>query len=110
MSATLILEVIALLLSIPVARNEGASGVGVVLVCLLVVTHLALCVFVRRAWFLVAVFVLQALIVIGWVIAAPLGILGIVFTIAWGLLVWMRTEYRRRLAAGTLPVPPPAGR
>ena len=36
---------------------------------------------------------------------------GIVFAIVWGSIIWFRNEFRRRLAAGTLPEPtPPPGR
>lgn len=112
MSATLILEAIVVLLSIPVARNtgSGASWLGVLLICLLSVALIAACVFVSRRWFLPAVLFLQALIILGWLITPSLGVMGIVFSLVWGLVIWFRNEFRRRLAAGTLPEPvPPVG-
>ena len=113
MSATLILEAIVALLSIPVAANTGSgtTGFGVALICLLAVAMIALCAFVSRPWFLTAALTLQALMVLGWLITPALGVMGIVFGIVWGSIIWFRNEFRRRLAAGTLPGPtPPAVR
>jgi len=111
MSATLILEAIVVLLSIPVARNTGAGWLSVVLICSLSVALIALCAFVSRSWFLPVALALQGLMVLGWLITASLGVMGIVFGAVWALIIWFRNEFRRRLAAGTLPEPgPPAGR
>ncbi len=113
MSATLILEAIVVLLAIPVARNTGAGtgALGVVAICLLAVALIALCAFVGRTWFIGAALALQGLTVLGWLITATLGVMGIVFGLVWALILWFRSEFRRRLAAGTLPMPAtPAGR
>ncbi|GGL84865.1 DUF4233 domain-containing protein [Nakamurella endophytica] len=109
MSAVLVLEAITVLLSIPVARNTGSGtgAVGVLLICLLAAAMVALCAFVSRPWFLTAAFVLQGLTVLGWFINPSLGVMGVVFAAVWALLWWFRQEFRRRQAAGTLPVPPP---
>ena len=40
-----------------------------------------------------------------WLITPPLGIMGIVFGLVWASILWFRGEFRRRLAAGTLPGP-----
>jgi hypothetical protein len=112
MSATLILEAIVALLSIPVAANTGGgtSAFGVALICLLAAALIALCAFVSRPWFLTAALTLQGLMILGWLITPALGVMGIVFAIVWGSIIWFRNEFRRRLAAGTLPepTPPPA--
>ncbi|MGI8590811.1 MAG: DUF4233 domain-containing protein [Nakamurella sp.] len=111
MSATLILEAIVVLLSIPVARNTGAGWSSVVLICSLSAALIALCAFVSRSWFLPFALALQGLMILGWLITASLGVMGIVFGAVWALIIWFRNEFRRRLAAGTLPEPgPPAGR
>lgn len=113
MSATLILEAIVALLSIPVAANTGSgtSALGVLLICLLAVALIALCAFVGRPWFLTAALTLQGLMILGWLITPALGVMGIVFAIVWGSIIWFRNEFRRRLAAGTLPKPTtPPGR
>lgn len=113
MSATLILEAIVVLLSIPVAANTGSgtSAFGVALICVLAFALIALCALVTRPWFLPATLTLQGLIILGWLITPALGVMGIVFAIVWGSVIWFRNEYRRRLAAGTLPEPTtPPGR
>lgn len=113
MSATLILEAIVVLLSIPVAAKTGSgtSAFGVVLICLLALALIALCAFVTKPWFLPTTLTLQGLMILGWLITPALGVMGIVFAIVWGSVIWFRNEYRRRLAAGTLPEPtPPPGR
>jgi hypothetical protein len=113
LSATLSLEAIVVLLSIPVAANTGSgtSAVGVVLICLLAFALIALCEFVSKPWFLPATLTLQGLMILGWLITPALGVMGIVFAIVWGSVIWFRNEYRRRLAAGTLPEPTtPPGR
>jgi hypothetical protein len=109
MSATLILEAVVVLLSIPVAKNTGSgtNAVGVVLICLLAVALIAACAFVSRPWFLPAALTLQALMIIGWLITPSLGVMGVVFGLVWALIIWFRNEFRRRLAAGTLPEPTP---
>ncbi len=107
MSATSILEAIVVLLAIPVAKNTGSgtSALGVVAICILAVALIALCAFVSKPWFLPAALGLQALMILGWLITPSLGVMGIVFGLVWALIIWFRNEFRRRLAAGTLPEP-----
>ncbi len=109
MSATLILEAVVVLLSIPVAKNTGSgtSALGVVLICLLAVALIALCAFVSRPWFLPVALTLQGVMIVGWLITPSLGVMGVVFGLVWALIIWFRNEFRRRLAAGTLPGPTP---
>ncbi len=109
MSATLILESIVVLLSIPVAENTGSgtSALGVVAICLLAAALIATCAFVSRPWFLAAALALQGLMILGWLITPSLGVMGLVFGMVWAVVIWFRNEFRRRLAAGTLPKPPP---
>ncbi len=111
MSATLILEAIVLLLAIPVARNTGSGtgAGGVIAICVLALVAIALCAFAGRTWFVWAGFALQVLTIAGWAISTWLGLVGVVFGLVWVALYWFRQEYRRRLAAGTLPGAPPAG-
>lgn len=112
MSATLVLEAIVVLLSIPVAANtgSGASPVGIAVICILAVAMIALCAFAGKPWFLRAALILQALTILGWLITPALGVMGIVFAVVWGSIIWFRNEFRRRLAAGTLPEPTPPPR
>lgn len=111
MSATLILEAIVILLAIPVAVNTGnqVGGAGVAVICVLAVLHIGACAVVSRPWSFSLIFVLQALVIAGWALSGSLGVMGVVFAAVWGLILWFRTEFRRRQAAGTLPSqqPPP---
>jgi hypothetical protein len=111
MSATLVLEAIVVLLALPVAINTG-GGVGpgwVALICLLAVALVGCCVIIRRPYALTVILVLQALMTAGWFITPTLGVMGLVFASVWALILWFRAELHRRLAAGTLPEPPPSG-
>ena len=105
MSAILILEAIVILLGIPVAENTGAGTgtVGVVLICALAFAHILSCAVIRRSYAVGVILVLQALLIACWAINASLGVMGIVFAIVWALVLWMRREFRRRLASGLLP-------
>jgi len=112
MSATLVLEAITVLLSIPVAANTGSGvgPVGVVIICVLAALLIAACVIVAKPYALPVIIGLQVVMIGCWVISAPLGVMGIVFGLVWSLILWFRGEFRRRLAAGTLPGPPqPSG-
>lgn len=105
MSALLILEAITLLLAIPVAEKTevGAGPAGVAFICSLALAHVIMCAFVSRAFAVPAIGALQVLVIAGWAISPPLGIMGIVFVLVWGAILYFRTEFRRRQAAGTLP-------
>jgi hypothetical protein len=105
MSATLLLEGITVLLAIPVARNtgNGISAWGVVAIVLLAVALIAACAFVRRPWAVSMIVGLQALTVCGWFLSAPLGMIGVIFGLVWVVIFYLRAEFRRRAAAGTLP-------
>ena len=107
MSATLVLEAITVLLAIPVAANTGGGvgPAGVVIICLLAVLLIGACAIVSRPYAVPVIVTLQALMIACWVITPPLGIMGVVFGLVWALILWFRGEFRRRLAAGTLPGP-----
>lgn len=110
MSATLVLESIVVLLALPVAINTG-GGVGpvwVVLICLLAVALVGCCVIIKRPYALTVILVLQGLMIAGWFVTPTLGVMGLVFAAVWALILWFRAELHRRLAAGTLPEPPPS--
>ena len=107
MSATLVLEAITVLLAIPVAANTGGGvgPVGVTIICVLAVLLIGACAIVSRPYALPVILSLQVLMIACWVITPPLGIMGVVFGLVWALILWFRGEFRRRLAAGTLPGP-----
>lgn len=108
MSATLVLEAITVLLSIPVAANTGAGvgAGGVIVICILALLLIAACTIISRPWAVPVILGLQVVMIACWLISVPLGVMGIVFSLVWALILWFRGEFRRRLAAGTLPGPP----
>ncbi len=58
----------------------------------------------RRPWGLAVALLLQvAVIVAGFLLVPALGVMGLVFALVWLLLLWMRREVARRMAAGELP-------
>jgi hypothetical protein len=105
MSATLLLEGITVLLAIPVARNtgNGTSGWGVLAIVVLAFALIAACAFVRKPYAAAMIIGLQLLTLLGWFISAPLGIVGVIFSLVWLTIFYLRAEFRRRAAAGTLP-------
>ncbi|HET8588317.1 MAG TPA: DUF4233 domain-containing protein [Nakamurella sp.] len=111
MSALLVLEAIVILLGIPVAANtgNGAGPVGVGLICALAAAHLACCAVISRPFAVPVIIALQVLLIACWLISGPLGVMGIVFALVWGAVLYMRREYRRRAGAGLLPRPDDPG-
>jgi Protein of unknown function (DUF4233) len=105
MAATLLLEMIVVLLSIPVVSRLGSGMatwqgvlVGVLALCLLLT-----CAVLRRPWGIWVAVGLQVVLIACWVALPALGVMGLVFGAAWAVLLWMRWDVTRRMAAGTLP-------
>jgi len=103
-SAILILEAIAILLGVTVIANGGTSApgwqIGVILAVAL--AHVLAPVVMRKRLAFWLIFLLQAVLIGCWAIDAAIGITGVVFLVAWLLILFMRREFRRRLAAGTM--------
>jgi hypothetical protein len=103
-AATLILEVIVVLLALPVISHLGGGlgwGSGVY------ITVLTLGLFVgaglqRRSWAMKYNLTLQVLMVAGFVFHFSLGVMGIVFCLVWGFILRARAIVAERYAAGTL--------
>jgi hypothetical protein len=95
-----------------VAANTGggAGPIGIAVICLLAVLLIAACAIVAKPYALQVILGLQVVMVACWLITPPLGVMGIIFGLVWAVILWFRGEFRRRLAAGTLPGPPqPSG-
>lgn len=107
-SATLILQALTVLLSIPVARNTGSgtTAVGVIIIVVLALAMIMACAFVKKPWATAMIVTLQVLTIAGWFISGYLGVVGVIFGIAFAVIFWFRYEYRRRGAAGQLPGQP----
>lgn len=103
-SAVLVFEAIAILLGLTVLAPGDASAplwqIGTVLA--LAFAHILTPMLIKKRWVLGLIAALQALVVACWVFSPAIGIIGVVFVVVWGLLLWMRREFRRRVAAGTI--------
>jgi hypothetical protein len=105
MSATLVLEVIVVLLALPVVAKLGdglATWQGV-LVGALALALLVTCAFLRRPWGRWLAAGLQLVMIACWFAMVALGILGLVFGLVWAVLLWMRHDVATRMAQGRLP-------
>lgn len=105
-AATLVLEAIVVLLALLVVPRfgSGSTALGFGVIAGLAIAMILASGVQRRPWGLGAALVLQVLLVVaGFVFVPALGLVGIVFAIVWAILVWMRREVARRMAAGTLP-------
>nr|WP_222132191.1 DUF4233 domain-containing protein [Pseudonocardia sp. C8] len=105
-AATLILEAIVVLLSLLVLPRfgSGSTGLGFGVITGLAVAMILASGLQRRPWGLAAALVLQVLLVVASLVFVPsLTIVAAAFVIVWAILVWMRREVARRMAAGTLP-------
>ena len=76
------------------------------MICLLAALLIACCAIVRRPYAFPVILGLQVVMIGCWLITPPLGVMGIVFAAASGSpSCGSAREFRRRLAAGTLPGP-----
>jgi hypothetical protein len=57
------------------------------------------CVVILRPWGLSFAVGLQVLMLLGFVLSASLGLMGLIFCFVWGLMLWMRREVIRRQAS-----------
>ncbi|WP_111766280.1 DUF4233 domain-containing protein [Nakamurella deserti] len=114
MSGALLLQSITVLLGLPVASSGRDLAPWELIVILgLAFALIASCAFVTKPWIVPVIIGLQVVAVLCWFITGALGIMGVIFAIAWWTLLHFRNEYRRRAAAGVLPSqqqqPPPPG-
>lgn len=104
MSAALILQSITVLLGLPVASNDHALRAWELTTVLLLALALILtCTQVKKRWAVPLILGLQAVAIGCWLIYPALGVMGVIFGLAWWTLLHFRSEYRRRLHEGNLP-------
>jgi hypothetical protein len=111
MAGTLILEAIVVLLALPVVSTAdgGLTAVtGSYLIGLAFVLVL-LAGLQGRAWAIWVNLGIQVVLVAGWAVSGAVGFIGLVFAGVWLLILYLRSEVRRREAQGLLPgqQPPP---
>ncbi len=105
MAGTLILEAIVVLLALPVVGAVGGGlnpvstgylvGVAVLLVLMAGVQ--------KRPWAIWANLAVQVLLIAGWVVYPGVGFMGLLFTVVWLLIAYLRAEVLRRQKRGLLP-------
>lgn len=105
MAGTLILEAIVVLLALPVVSVTGGGltaisgtyliGFAVILILLAGVQG--------RPWAIWANIGVQPLLIAGWLVSGPVGFIGLVFTGVWLLILYLRSEVKRREERGLLP-------
>lgn len=102
MSAILILEAIAILLGLTVIANGGTSAPGwqIGVIVAVALAHILTPAVIKKAYAFALIFLLQAILIGCWAIDGAIGITGVVFLIVWLLILFMRREFRRRLASG----------
>jgi hypothetical protein len=105
MAGTLVLEAIVVALALLVIANlyGGMGTVLGILVACVAAAHVLLCGVLKRNWAPVAVLVLQALLIACFAGSTPVGVIGVLFGLIWIMLLWMRRDVARRMAAGRLP-------
>ena len=111
MAGTLILEAIVVLLALPVVGAVGGglstgSAVYLIGVAVLLVLMTGL---QGRSWAIWANLGVQLLLIIGWVIYPGVGFIGLLFTVVWFFIVYLRAEVLRRQRRGLLPGQQPPG-
>lgn len=105
MLATLLLEAIVVLLTLPWVAKLG-SGVGSwqgLLVGAMALAHFLACGVAGRSWGILVALGLQVVLLASWFAVFPLGIVGVLFGIVWGFLWWFRHDVAKRAAEGRLP-------
>jgi Protein of unknown function (DUF4233) len=105
MAGTLILEAIVVLLALPVVStaDDGLTVfTGTYLIGLAVVLVL-LAGLQGRPWAIWVNLGIQVVLVAGWAVSGAVGFIGLVFAAVWLLILYLRSEVRRREAQGLLP-------
>ncbi len=111
MAGTLILEAIVVLLALPVVSmaDGGLTAVtGTYLIGLAVVLVL-LAGLQGRPWAIWVNLAIQLVVIAGWAVSGAVGFIGLIFAGVWLLILYLRSEVKRREELGLLPgqQPPP---
>lgn len=98
---------VALAMLLVIKFNGGATSMAGWIVIALVVALLVTCGLLRRTYSLAVGFGLQIVMIACAFFSVPLAIIGGVFAVVWGCLLWMRNDVAKRKAAGLLPAQQP---
>ncbi|MFZ2174117.1 MAG: DUF4233 domain-containing protein [Rhodococcus sp. (in: high G+C Gram-positive bacteria)] len=104
-AGTLVLEGIVVLLALPVVATVGggvtwASGIYVVGLAVLMFLGAGL---QGRPWAMKYNLLLQVVLVLGFFVHVSIGVVGVVFAILWGYLLYFRKSVREKMERGLLP-------
>ena len=105
MAGTLILEAIVVLLALPVVSAVGGGltvATGTYLIGLAVVLIL-LAGLQGRPWAIWVNLGIQLVLIAGWIVSGAVGFIGLVFAVVWLLILYLRSEVKRREERGLLP-------
>ncbi|CAL9608257.1 hypothetical protein SUDANB95_05537 [Actinosynnema sp. ALI-1.44] len=105
MAGTLILEAIVVALALPVvAKLGGGVGTGTgYLVLGLIVAFIVTCGLLKRPWAVWVIAALHVVMIASLFLMTALGVIGILFTLVWAYLLWLRRDVAKRMAEGRLP-------
>ncbi len=105
MAGTLILEAIVVLLALPVVSAVGGGlSVGSTAYLVGIAVLLVLMAGIQgRPWAIWANLGVQLLLIVGWAIYPGVGFIGLLFTVVWLVIVYLRAEVLRRQKRGLLP-------
>ncbi|MEU7529122.1 DUF4233 domain-containing protein [Saccharothrix sp. NPDC042600] len=105
MAGTLVLEAIVVALALPVvAKLGGGVGTGTgYLVLGLIVAFVVTCGLLKRPWAVWIIAALHAVMIASLFLMTALGVIGILFTLVWAYLLWLRRDVAKRMAEGRLP-------
>lgn len=110
MAGTLILEVIVVALALPVVAKLG-GGIGTTtgwVVFGFIVAFIAMCALLKHKWSIGVIIGLHVLLVASWLLMPALGAIGVIFSLVWAYLLWLRRDVLRRIAEGRLPSQQPS--
>ena len=105
MAATLILEIIAVLLALPVVKAVGGGLTGGSIAYLVgFAVLLGLLAGVQgRPWAIWANLGVQLILIAGFLLHPAVGFMGVLFAVVWVVIAYMRAEVLRRQRLGLLP-------
>ncbi|WP_086820795.1 DUF4233 domain-containing protein [Allokutzneria sp. NRRL B-24872] len=99
-AGTLVMEAITVALSLLViAKFDGITSLGAILVGALAVAMVVASGVQGKPWGVGLAVALQVLMIACGFVVFALGVLGVVFALVWGALLWLRQDLRRREAA-----------
>ena len=105
MAATLILEIIAVLLALPVVKmvGGGLSGGSIAYLVGFAVLLGVLAGVQGRPWAIWANLGAQLILIAGFFLHPAVGFMGVLFAVVWAIIAYMRAEVLRRQRLGLLP-------